>query len=142
MKRICGTVLLGLAVSSVTSAALAADKDAVHPVDAAQTRCLDKAVSTVDMLECNAKAMTAWDAELNLQYRKLLQGQSAGATRALKEAQRAWVQYRDSYFKAMNAYYQQEQGTIWGIVAGDRKIQVVREKALDLKQLADSRKLE
>lgn len=126
----------------IPMAATAAEPASVHPVDARLAACMDKAVTTLDMNECNSQALQAWDAQLNLNYRKLLHGQPAAVRAALIQSQRDWVVYRDSYFKGMRAFYGQEQGTIWGLIAGGRQIDVVREKALDLQALADSVKLD
>lgn len=121
---------------------VAADQLPEPAPDAQLAACMDQAVSTMDMHECNAQAMVAWDAELNVRYGQLMQGQSAKAVRAIRQSQRDWLVYRDSYFKAIEAFYQQEQGTIWGLVAADRKIALVRSRALELSQLAASRKLD
>ncbi|WP_338509435.1 hypothetical protein VRB08_14445 [Erwinia aphidicola] len=42
----------------------------------------------------------------------------------------------------MNKYYQQQQGTIWGLVASESKLNVVKEKARDLYRLRNSTHME
>lgn len=107
-------------------------------LDTRLANCQQQAVSTQDNLQCYEEASKAWDQELNKQYRLLLAGQSSEAQAALKNAQRAWVSYRDSYFQGMNRFYQQQQGTIWGLVASESKLNVIKEKARDLCRLRES----
>lgn len=110
-------------------------------LDTRLANCQQQAVSTLANVHCYDVASAAWDAELNTQYRLLLTGQSPAAQEALKVSQRAWVSYRDSYFQAMNRYYQQQQGTVWGIVAAESKLNVIKEKARDLYRLRNSTRM-
>jgi len=110
-------------------------------LDTQLERCQQQAVSTLENLQCYEAANTAWDSELNNQYKQLLAGQSPAAQAALKKAQRAWIGYRDSYFQGINHFYQQPQGTVWGPVAVESKLNVVRDKARDLYRLRNSTRM-
>lgn len=110
-------------------------------LDTQLERCQQQAVSTLENLQCYEAANTAWDRELNNQYKQLLAGQSLAAQAALKKAQRAWIGYRDSYFQGINHFYQQQQGTVWGPVAAESKLNVVRDKARDLYRLRNSTRM-
>ncbi|WP_367300337.1 lysozyme inhibitor LprI family protein [Hafnia alvei] len=107
-------------------------------IDAALALCKNAASATQDISDCYQTAMKAWDAELNKQYKSLLKDQSEVAQAKLKIAQRGWVKYKDDYFLAINAFYQQEQGTVWGLVAAETKLNVIKEKAIDLDRLRRS----
>jgi len=131
MKNILISVLL---LSGTASAAETLRQD----LDTRLANCQQQAVSTLDNLQCYEVANKAWDSELNKQYKLLLAGQSPEAQAALKNAQRAWISYRDSYLQAMNRFYQQQQGTIWGLVASEAKLNVIKEKARDLYRLRES----
>lgn len=131
MKKILISVLL---LTGPASAAEILRQD----LDTRLANCQQQAVSTLDNLQCYEAASKAWDSELNKQYRLLLAGQSSEAQAALKNAQRAWISYRDSYFLAMNRFYQQQQGTVWVLVASESKLNVIKEKARDLYRLRES----
>lgn len=131
MKKLLISLLL---LSGSASAAEILRQD----LDTRLAGCQQQAVSTQDNLQCYEVANKAWDSELNKQYKLLLAGQSPEAQAALKNAQRAWVSYRDSYFQGMNRFYQQQQGTIWGLVASESKLNVIKEKARDLYRLRES----
>lgn len=131
MKKILISVLL---LTGPASAAEILRQD----LDTRLANCQQQAVSTLDNIQCYEAASKAWDSELNKQYRLLLAGQSSEAQAALKNAQRAWISYRDSYFLAMNRFYQQQQGTVWVLVASESKLNVIKEKARDLYRLRES----
>lgn len=97
--------------------------------------CKSLANATLDIDDCYHQASVAWDAELNRQYQALLKGQSAAVQSSLRESQRAWLSYQQHYYRALEAFYQQQQGTVWQIIAADSKLNVIREKALDLERL-------
>jgi uncharacterized protein YecT (DUF1311 family) len=53
----------------------------------------------------------------------------------VRAAQRAWLAWRDAQSEAISAAYQRE-GTMWGLVAAERRLDLVREQAVRLGQLA------
>ena len=61
---------------------------------------------------------------------------------ALRDSQRQWILYRDSYNKGIEAFYQKEEGSIWSLVAADSKMNIIRDKALDLYRLRNSTRLD
>lgn len=60
--------------------------------------CMDNALSQYDMNVCSGSKATKADAELNQVYQKLLMRakKDAIATASIKNAERAWVKYRDA----------------------------------------------
>ena len=116
----------------------AAENPQPHKIDIAAAACLDNAQTTVAIRDCNAQAYKSWDAEMGKQYKLLMADLNPEQKAALRNSQRAWLSYRDSYFKALQSYYSTENGTIWGIVYDEQVNQIVRDKALSLKQLRES----
>ncbi|WP_369788524.1 lysozyme inhibitor LprI family protein [Rouxiella sp. WC2420] len=100
--------------------------------------CSKKAVSTLDSEGCLQQGYTDWDKELNVQYQALLKGQSAAAKKAIVQSQRDWLVYQKSYFAALDKFYQQQQGTVWGIVDLQAKLDFIRNKAIELNTMAAS----
>ena len=67
---------------------------------------------------------------------------SAGAlSPADKSGAAQLLQYRDGYNAAIATYYQQQQGTIWPLVAAESKMNIIRDKAIDLYRLRVSTNL-
>lgn len=100
--------------------------------------CQNNAQTTIDSKACYSQAIAAWDTELNKQYQALLKDRPESVRNALRDSQRQWIKYKDAYNLALNEYYNQEQGTIWGIIAADSKMNIIRDKALDLYRLRES----
>lgn len=110
-------------------------------IDAELEQCQNNAQTTIDSSECYSQAIAAWDKALNMQYQALLKDNPESVRKALRASQRQWIKYKDSYNEATNEYYRQEQGTIWGIIAAETKMNVIRDKALSLYRLRESSQL-
>ena len=84
--------------------------------------------STYEMVEC-LKAKTAqWDKRLNAAYAKGLQLTNSARRQQLRQAQRAWIAFRD----ANCLYYGMGEGTIARIEAGDCMYSLTKTRALEL----------
>jgi len=61
-------------------------------------RCLESedGKTTIGMLQCIETEMTLQDARLNKAYKKVMAGLEAPGKKALQEAQRQWIKYRDA----------------------------------------------
>ncbi len=102
-KRILLFLLISLLITSVSSAQEPESKDP----------CED-AMTTVEMQECLGQQYQKWDTELNLVYKKIRSKLSAARKPKLKEAQLAWIVFRDksAEFEAS----EEEGGSIYSLV--------------------------
>lgn len=110
-------------------------------IDSTLQKCKIDAVSTIDSQNCYIKATTAWDTELGNQYKLLMKDQPENVRAALRDSQRQWIKYRDSYNKGIEVFYQKEEGTIWSLIAAESKMNIIRDKTLDLYRLRNSTNL-
>ncbi len=134
-------LLTGLVLCSLSLPALAED-NVGKALDSKLQTCTANAENTLASVECYKVGLAGWDAELNNQYRLLLADQSAEFKAAMKTSQVAWIAYRDAYIKAMQSYYRQQQGTIWGIIMSEAQLRITRDKAIELYKLRKSTNLE
>ncbi|WGL94860.1 lysozyme inhibitor LprI family protein [Arsenophonus nasoniae] len=111
-------------------------------IDQTLEQCLAKptTVSTLDSVDCYQNALKLWDNELNKQYQLLIADKklSSRFKTALKKSQLAWIKYRDLNLEAINRFYDTQQGTYWGIAAMANKIELTKNKALELTKLRTS----
>ncbi|GLR09908.1 hypothetical protein COO59_01880 [Mixta theicola] len=128
--KLTALLLLSLTLPAVGLAALPGAN-----IDKQLQGCKQHANSTIDNAQCYSSAIQQWDSELNKQYQLLLKGQPKSVRQKITAAQRSWLQYRDGYNAAISAYYQQQQGTIWPLVAAEAKMNVIRDKTIDLYKL-------
>ncbi|WAT02864.1 hypothetical protein [Rouxiella chamberiensis] len=54
------------------------------------------------------------------------------------QSQRDWLTYQKSYFTALDNFYRQQQGTVWGLVDAQAKLDFIRNKAIELNILRGS----
>jgi len=113
-------------------------KDLGKSIDAALDKCQSTASATPEIVSCYQVATKAWDVELNNQYKLLMKDLHAPANAKLQQSQRDWVKYKDSYFSGIEAFYQEQQGTVWAITAAQSKMNIIRDKTLDLDRLRRS----
>jgi uncharacterized protein YecT (DUF1311 family) len=86
--------------------------------------------TTIGMMECTGRERAVWDEQLNASY-KLLQGKATPTQAgALKQAQQAWIAYRDARCGFEASRY--EGGTLAGVIAGNCLMQVTAERAVEL----------
>ncbi|BDB24829.1 hypothetical protein Tamer19_70320 [Cupriavidus sp. TA19] len=85
-----------LALVGLFAAAGPARAGADPALSAGYERCMAKAVSTVDMLDCTAAELRLQDKAVNTTYQDLLRRLEAPRTGQLRLAQRAWLQFRDA----------------------------------------------
>ena len=73
------------------------------------------------------------DAELNTVYKKVLDGRSPKGTAALKEAQRAWITFRDKSAEAYGA--SEEGGSLEGLLAVHCSTTLTKERTANLRRM-------
>ncbi len=103
IKRILLFLLISLLITSVGSAQEQESKDP----------CED-AMTTVEMQECLGQQYQQWDVKLNLVYKKIRSKLSVARKTKLKEAQLAWIVFRDksAEFEAS----EEEGGSMYSLV--------------------------
>ncbi len=106
-----------------------------HPIDQRLADCLDVSENqtTVGMVNCAEKAEEEWDQELNKYYTLLMGVLSNPEKELLRQAQRKWLEYRDSEFKFSAEMHYNLEGSMWRIVAAERRAYIIRDRALALK---------
>ena len=95
--------------------------------------CMEKSGGvTVDMLDCIAAEYEVQDARLNAHYKALSASLTPQRRKALVEAQRLWIRYRDANcgFRA-----DADGGTAAGLMANDCLLTETAERAQELANL-------
>lgn len=89
-------------------------------IEGIYNKCRDKADNTVEINECSSKRLEAYDAQLNIAYKKSLAKCSESENpklcrEELKEAERNFVKYKESMLKHMEKYSMYRDGTIFSM---------------------------
>jgi len=94
--------------------------------------CMDKAISTQDMIECADKEYLEQDKRLNAAYKALLSRQTQNRANQLLDLQRLWIKYRDANCKF---YYDPDGGSIARILANDCMLTMTKDRANELQSM-------
>jgi len=116
------------------SAALAAPQAGGDPEELALQRCLDAPAgqSTAGQTTCEDTALGAYDHRMNLAYTGLMHRLPAQAASRLRDAQRAWLAFRNAEDRARSALYETRQGTMYVPMQAAAAVEVVRSRTLQL----------
>lgn len=109
-----------------------------HPIDTWLEHAIHKDPSTAGMRAAINKAQGMWDKEMNQTYTRLMSRLSKEQQTSLREAQRAWLKYRDAEAQAIEVITASKDGTIWQLTATDQGMALVRTRALQLKAYGDT----
>ena len=93
--------------------------------------CLEKAIADFDMIDCIQQELEKQDARLNTAYKKLMSASSEHQKITLREAQRAWVKFRDTWGEYL---YDPEGGTIVRLEAAFWHLEATTKQAIRLEQ--------
>lgn len=104
-----------------------------HRIDSLYDACRSINVGDVNEIECAHRITEAWDNELNKYYQLLMNILEPSTKKGLRIAQRQWLSYRDGEFEHIDNFYANMDGTMYRIIAVQRKMEVVRTRALELK---------
>ena len=115
-----------------------------HTIDVELDRCLQDSSgqSTAGMRECTYAAMDAWDDAMNKTYVELMMALSPASQDSLRQAQRAWLVFRDSQFALNDQVYMNDlNGTMYHVMASYANMDVVKRRAEELRNMMEIVKL-
>ena len=97
------------------------------------TACMNKASSTIGMVQCTSAEIARQDARLNKAYNALMSQQSKARKQELQTAQRLWIKYRDANCKF---YVDPNGGSIAQVKAANCVMNETLKRANELENLA------
>lgn len=104
-----------------------------HPIDLQLEHDLSQnAVTTADMREAQGKAYTSWDKELNREYKELMALLSDDEKNALRQAQRAWLAFRDAETEFWWSESISDGGSLAPVIVSDHAIELLKARVCQL----------
>jgi uncharacterized protein YecT (DUF1311 family) len=112
-------------------------QDAKDRIDKNLDACLNSpaGASTVGQSECAARAYAGWDAALNQAYEKLMKTLDPAARELLRASERQWLNFVTAE-KKFQASWGKQQGTLGGVSAALANVDIVKSRALTLRNYA------
>jgi uncharacterized protein YecT (DUF1311 family) len=110
----------------------------------AKAGCYDKAQTQFDLNSCAGEEYAGADAELNRVYKAVLEKYKGDSKfiEKFREAQRAWLKYRDAEFEAKFPYADaahpfEYYGSVFPMCAAQFRAQLTRERIVKLRERLD-----
>lgn len=107
--------------------------DGDHPIDTGRRQCLETAMTTQSMVECNDNAGLSWKREMERVYTAMLKDLKPQERAKVQSAQTQWLNFLNSEIEAIAAL--DTQGTMSRISRSGRVTALYRTRAQDLASL-------
>jgi len=103
-----------------------------YKIDSVLSKCIGKNNSDPGMSDCLQKAESNWDKELNKYYKLLLTKLDSVGQKNLRESQREWIVYKDKEVNFFSEVFSKKDGTMWNLLIADKRMQIIRQRAIEL----------
>lgn len=113
----------------------------IHEIDLRNSQCHDTDTNqnTFGMIQCEEVARQEWFTEMNKYYNLLLDTLSEETAELLVSSQEACNEFNlKEHSFSSSMYYSDMDGTMWRVVNAQRVKDIVRTRALELKDYYDS----
>lgn len=95
--------------------------------------CLDENYTTMGMIECMNEYAKNWDTLLNKYYKLLKAELKQDGKNYLKEAEIAWIKFRDAENELIEHIFTSLEGTMYLPMLAEEKATLIKTRALQLK---------
>lgn len=108
------------------------DKDQ-YPIDKETNKLLDTNASTGEQSAAWDAAYKKWDADMNVQYKKLSAMLKPEERKTLQTSQLQWLKWRDAELKVIDAVYAHTSGSMFAPMNAASNVRIVRDRAVLLR---------
>ena len=103
----------------------------LHDIDKAEIECINNTSDTQIMIRCSETAQRNWEKEINKTLKKICETDK-DCCKNLLISQKYWEKYKDSEFRLIDKMFLQKQGTMYKNVSAGFKVDLVKQRALQL----------
>ena len=109
-----------------------------YSIDVELKECIELSQGIdAEIVKCELNAAEAWDGELNKYYKQLMDVLNPEQQKALKESQRQWIIYKDMEGSFLSQFYGKQTDAIWRVITANRVKEIIKTRALELKEYYD-----
>lgn len=122
----------------------AQDLPIIHQIDKQLNECinLDENLSTHGTLACIEEAYLAWTIEMEKTLAMLTEVLNNEENLMLSKSQKLWLEWHATEMAFSYAMHTNMGGSMYQIFAADTRVQIVRQRAIDLKSYYDTKTME
>jgi uncharacterized protein YecT (DUF1311 family) len=133
MKKIF--LLFAILIIAVSSRVFS--QETPHPIDVYLDSCMERNQSTMGMTKCTDDAFKMWDDELNKYYKILMKTLDDESAKTLKSAEIQWIEFKEKEFTNIDIIYSKMDGTMYIPMHSYAKLEIIKARALQLKDYYD-----
>ena len=106
----------------------------LHPIDKAEQDCISKTADTQVMNQCSITAQNEWEKEIKKTLSELKSVLDKESYKSLINSQNSWEKYKIDEFSSIDKMLENKQGTMYLNVDKGLKVDIVKQRALKLKE--------
>ena len=106
----------------------------LHPIDKAEQDCISKTADTQVMNQCSITAQKEWEKEIKKTLSELKSVLDKESYKSLINSQNSWEKYKIDEFRSIDKMLKNKQGTMYLNVDKGLKVDIVKQRALKLKE--------
>lgn len=106
----------------------------MHPIDKAEQDCISKTADTQVMNQCSITAQNEWEKEIKKTLSELKSVLDKESYKSLINSQNSWEKYKIDEFRSIDKMLENKQGTMYLNVDKGLKVDIVKQRALKLKE--------
>ncbi len=106
----------------------------LHPIDKAEQDCISKTADTQVMNQCSITAQNEWEKEIKKTLSELKSVLDKESYKSLINSQNSWEKYKIDEFRSIDKMLENKQGTMYLNVNKGLKVDIVKQRALKLKE--------
>lgn len=106
----------------------------MHPIDKAEQDCISKTADTQVMNQCSITAQNEWEKEIKKTLSELKSVLDKESYKSLINSQNSWEKYKIDEFRSIDKMLKNKQGTMYLNVDKGLKVDIVKQRALKLKE--------
>lgn len=127
-------VLSVMVAMSINCSLTFAEEEQNYPIDQWLENCMGKDPSNAGMVNCTYRASEMWDKELNTVYKELMKKLNPQDQKLLKDAETAWIKYREAELKLKAEINGISGGSIGATLGAGNEYDFVKTRAIELKE--------
>lgn len=106
----------------------------MHPIDKAEQDCISKTADTQVMNQCSITAQNEQEKEIKKTLSELKSVLDKESYKSLINSQNSWEKYKIDEFRSIDKMLKNKQGTMYLNVDKGLKVDIVKQRALKLKE--------
>lgn len=106
----------------------------MHPIDKAEQDFISKTADTQVMNQCSITAQNEWEKEIKKTLSELKSVLDKESYKSLINSQNSWEKYKIDEFRSIDKMLKNKQGTMYLNVDKGLKVDIVKQRALKLKE--------